>query len=319
MGWYIIRRLLAAIVVLWLVSILAFVGLKLSPGNAFIARMNPEVMATLTPAQIKQGEEALGLNAPLPVQYWRWLTATVHGNLGYSSASSLPVTTELRQHLGNTIVLMLTALIMGLSVAIPLGIIAAAKQGSPFDHVASTVPVVLIGIPSFVVSLALIFFLSVHFSIFPSAGIHTPGDNSLPDLGRHIVLPASVLAIVFGAPILRYTRASMIDVLGSEFIVTARAKGLRRWTVILRHGFRNALLPLITVIGFLLPDVIGGTVIVETIFGWPGMGQLAVTAAGNRDTSVVLGLVLLVAVAVVLSNLLADLAYAWADPRVRIA
>jgi peptide/nickel transport system permease protein len=148
--------------------------------------------------------------------------------------------------------------------------------------------------------------------------MHTPGDNSFADLAHHIVLPALVLSLGFAAPILRYTRASMLDTLSLEFMVTARAKGLSKSAVVLRHGFRNALLPLISAITLAIPEVIGGAVITETIFGWPGMGQLVVTAAGNRDVSVVLGIVLLVAVVVTIANLIGDVAYTMADPRVRL-
>ena len=179
-------------------------------------------------------------------------------------------------------------------------------------------PLILIGIPSFVLALASIYVFSVYTRWLPTSEMHTPGSESTSDLIRHLVLPASILSIVFAVPLLRYTRAGMIDALNADYIVTARAKGLSSSTVILRHGFRNALIPIITVIALAIPDVIAGQVIVEQVFGWPGMGSLAVSAAGNRDTSLMLGIVLMIALVVVVANLLADLAYAWADPRVRL-
>lgn len=319
MGWYVLRRLAISVFVLLFVSIITFTTLKLAPGNELLARLSPEALSSLTHAQIEQDEKALGLNLPFPVQYWRWLESTVHGNLGYSSAQGVPVWSLLRTHIGPTVLLMGVALLMALIIGVPLGVVAAVNHRSRFDYVISTLPILMIGVPGFVLCLLAIFFFAVNLHVLPVAGMHTPGASSLGDLVRHIVLPASILSIGFGAPILRYTRASMLDTLSSEYVVTARSKGLSSFAVVFRHAFRNALLPLITVIGLSLADVVSGAVIVETIFNWPGMGYLAVTAANDRDMPVMLGIVLIVAVAVTLANLIADLAYAWADPRVRLA
>jgi ABC-type dipeptide/oligopeptide/nickel transport system permease component len=319
MGWYVARRLVASVLVLLFVTIITFTTLKLAPGNELLARMSPEALSSLTPQQLAQDEKALGLNLPFPVQYWRWLDSTVHGNLGYSSAQGVSVWSLLRSHIGPTVLLMGVALLVALLVAVPLGVIAAVRHRSRLDYAVSTLPILMIGVPGFVLCLLAIFFFAVNLGVLPVAGMHTPGVSSLGDLASHIVLPALILSIGFGAPILRYTRASMLDTLSSEYVVTARSKGLSSFAVVFRHAFRNALLPLITVIGLSLADVVSGAVIVETIFNWPGMGNLAVTAANDRDMPVMLGIVLLVAVAVTIANLVADLAYAWADPRVRLA
>jgi peptide/nickel transport system permease protein len=304
--------------VLFIVSIATFGGLKLAPGDELDARLNPEVVSQLTSAQIEGDRHALGLDQPVPVQYWKWLDGTLHGNLGWSSADNVPVWKDISVHLGASLTLMVTALALGILVALPLGIAAAVWQRSFADYAISALPVALIGIPGFVLSLAAIYVFSVYTHLLPTSGEHNLGSTSFVDLVRHLILPASVLSIAFAVPLLRYTRASMIEALDADYMVTARAKGLPRRTVILRHGFRNALLPIITVIGLAIPEVIAGAVITEEIFGWPGMGQMAVNAATSRDTSLMLGIVLVVAVAVILANLIADLAYARADPRVQL-
>lgn len=319
MRWYVARRIVSAAFVLLFVSIITFTALKLAPGNELLARLSPEVLSTLTHAQLLQDEKALGLNQPFPVQYWKWLDSALHGNLGYSSAQSVPVWGLLSSHIGPTLLLMGVALLIALVIAIPLGIVAAVRHRTRFDYAVSTLPILMIGVPGFVLALIAIFFFAVHLNWFPVAGMHTPGQNSIGDLVPHMVLPAIVESIGFGAPLLRYTRASMLDTLHSDFVTTARAKGLSSFAVIVNHAFRNALLPLITIIGLSLADVMSGAVVVETIFAWPGMGYLAVTAANDRDMPVMLGIVLVVAVGVTLANLLADLAYAWADPRVHLA
>lgn len=318
MGWYVLRRLGAGFLVLVLVSVVAFLGLKLAPGDELTARMSPEALAQLTPADIQQQRHELGLDESLPVQYWKWLDRTFHGDLGYSTTDGVPVSSDLASHVDASLILMGVALLLGILVAIPLGVLAAVRQRTVFDYTIGSLPIVLIGIPGFVLALAVIYIFSVDLHWLPTSGMHTLGDDSLGDLLRHIVLPACVLSIGFAAPVLRYTRASMLDALDSEYMVTARAKGLPARTVVMRHGFRNALLPIITAIGLALPDVLAGAVITEQIFGWPGMGQLAVSAAGNRDVSVMLGIVLTCAAFVVVVNLVIDLAYAQADPRVRL-
>jgi peptide/nickel transport system permease protein len=230
----------------------------------------------------------------------------------------VPVWQDISTHLGASLTLMVTALALGILIALPLGIAAAVWQRTVADYVISALPVALIGIPGFVLSLAAIYVFSVYTHLLPTSGEHNLGSTSFVDLIRHLILPAAVLSIGFAVPLLRYTRASMIEALDADYMVTARAKGLPRRTVILRHGFRNALLPIITVIGLAIPDVIAGAVITEEIFGWPGMGQLAVNAASSRDTSLMLGIVLVVAIGVIAANLVADLAYARADPRVQL-
>lgn len=318
MAAYVIRRCGAGALVLLIVSVVVYLGLSLAPGDELTARLSPEVVAQLSPQQVEQQRAAMGLDDPLPLRYVAWLGDTLSGDLGYSATDGVSVTEDLRRHIGPTLLLLGTAFVLGTVFALVLGVVAALRQHTAVDYVLAALPVVLIGIPGFVLSLALIYFFSVKLGWLPTSGMHTLGEDSLGDLVKHLVLPAGVLAIGFAAPLLRYTRASMLDVLGSEYVMTARAKGLTGRTVIVRHALRSALLPIITVIGISLPETIAGAVIVEQVFGWPGMGQLAVRAAGARDVALMLGIVLVVATAVTIANLLTDLAYAKADPRVRL-
>ncbi|MEV6926072.1 ABC transporter permease [Dactylosporangium sp. NPDC051485] len=315
---YVLRRLLIGTVVLWMVSVIVYLGLSLAPGDELTVRLSPEVVAQLTPDQIAEKRHALGLDRPLPLRYVTWLKSTLSGDLGTSSSDGLPVAEDIRAHLGPTAMLVGAALVVGTALALAVGVAAAVRSGTAVDYLLGSAPILLVGIPGFVLSLAAIYLFSVQFGLLPTNGMHTLGDESFGDLLLHMALPGSVLAIGVAAPLIRYTRASMLDVLSSEYIVTARAKGLRPSRVLWSHAFRNALLPIITVIGLTLPEMVAGAVIVEQVFGWPGMGQLAVRAAGNRDVSLMMGIVIVIAVSVVVTNLLADLAYVRADPRVRL-
>ncbi|MER7002881.1 ABC transporter permease [Dactylosporangium sp. NPDC000555] len=315
---YALRRLLTGTIVLWMVSVIVYLGLSLAPGDELTVRLSPEVVAQLTPDQIAEKREALGLDRPLPLRYATWLKNTLTGDLGTSSSDGLPVAEDILAHLGPTAMLVGAALVVGTVLALTAGVVAAVRSGTAVDYLLGSVPILLVGIPGFVFSLAAIYLFSVQFGLFPTNGMYTLGDESFGDLLHHMALPGSVLAIGVAAPLIRYTRASMLDVLSSEYIVTARAKGLRPSRVVWSHAFRNALLPIITVIGVTLPEMVAGAVIVEQVFGWPGMGQLAVRAAGNRDVALMMGIVLVIALSVVVANLLADLAYVRADPRVRL-
>jgi peptide/nickel transport system permease protein len=204
-------------------------------------------------------------------------------------------------------------------VGVPLGIIAAVRQYSALDYGLTAFSAAFISIPGFVLALAGIYLFAVTLRILPANGMLTLGQPFSPiDLARHMLLPMAILSLFTASQLMRYTRAAMLDVLGSDYVTTAHAKGVSSRTVLRRHAFRNALIPVITVIGLTLPELVAGAVITEQIFGWPGMGQMAVGAASNRDPAVMMGVILIVAVAVLVSNLVADVAYAVADPRVRL-
>jgi len=224
----------------------------------------------------------------------------------------------LKVTVGNTAMLVFTALFLGTMFGIFFGVLAAIKENTWIDYIVGSIPIFIAGIPGFILSLGLIYTISVKMNLLPSGYMHSLTDESFPDLVKHMILPVSVLTMVLAAQLVRYTRASMLDVLSSEFIIAAKAKGISNRRVIFNHAFRNALLPVISVVGLHVPEIIAGAVITETVFTWPGMGTLAVRAAGGRDVPMVMGIVIVVAVAVVISNLITDIAYTVADPRVRL-
>lgn len=319
MTGYIIRRLLLAIPVLFGLTIVSFFALRLAPGDPILARISPFLLAQMDPATIERRRHELGLDQPIFVQYVNWLQDVLSGDLGYSIITGAATTTEILPRLGPTFVLMGTAILIAVAVGIPIGVISAVRQYSIVDYGSTAFTMLMIVVPGFVLGLASIYLFGVFFPILPTRGMLTLGvPFDIVDLIRHLILPASILGFGYAAPLVRYTRASMLEVLNSEFVTTATAKGLARRRVLIRHAFRNALLPVITVLGLYLPELVGGAVVIEQIFSWPGMGSLAVRAANDRDPAILMGVLLIVSVTVLVSSLIADIAYAAADPRVRL-
>ncbi len=314
----IVRRVLTGTIVFWITTTLIYLGLGLAPGDELDARLGPEVAATLTSEDVEAMRAELGLDRALPIRYAIWLSKVVQGDLGYSSSEDMNVTEALRQRVGATAMLVAVALFFGTIFGILIGIWAAVRENTWVDYILGSIPIFIAGIPGFILALFFIYTISVKLDLLPTSDMHDLGDESFLDLVEHLILPSAVLAIGLAAQLIRYTRASMLDVLNSEFMVAARSKGISNRRVIYRHAFRNALIPVISVVGMHLPEVIAGAVITETIFNWPGMGQLAVRAANYRDITMVMGIVLVVAVTVVISNLITDIAYTIADPRVRL-
>lgn len=318
MGRYIVRRLLIAIPVLFGITALAFTALSLAPGDPILSRIDPGLLAQMDPAQVEAQRRELGLDQPVPVRYVRWLVGVAHGELGYSVATRRAISDELALRLPATLELMGAALLIGLVVGLPFGVLSAVRQYSRLDYGLTAFTMTMISAPTFFVGLAGIYVFGVYLRILPTADIATFGEPfSVGDRLRHLVLPASILGLANAAPLMRYTRASVLEVLRREYMTTAVAKGLAPRVVLLRHGVRNALLPVITVLGLLLPELVAGAVVTEQIFAWPGMGTLAVRAASDRDPASLMGVVLVVGIGVLVSNLLADVAYAVADPRIR--
>jgi peptide/nickel transport system permease protein len=319
-GAYIIRRLLIAIPVLLGITLVGFIALKLAPGDPLRATMNPDVLSNLAanPEILEQERRRLGFDQPIfPHQYLRWLGGVLQGDLGYSITSKRSIAYEIGSRLPQTLLLMGTALVMAVLIGIPVGVISAVKQYSKTDYVLNGLTIFLASVPVFVLGLVFVYLFAVNLRLLPTSMLHGPGRTDFLDALHHVILPATVLAIVNAAPLARYTRASMLDVLSSEYVNTARSKGLVRRHVILRHAFRNGLIPIITIIAWLAPEAIAGAVITEQIFAWNGMGQLAVKAAGARDPSLMMGIILITGIAVLIANIVADIAYAVADPRVR--
>lgn len=318
MGRYLLTRVLINIPVLLGITLATYFIINLAPGDPVTAMVSPETVALLGPDYLQQQREQLGLNKPLPVRYAIWLKEIAKGNLGFSLTDRQPIAGKIAERLGPTLKLMGAALLLGIAIAIPLGILSALRQYSLLDYFATIAAFGAISIPSFFLALGAIFIFALKLGWLPVAGMTTVGQpGSFLDSVKHLVLPASILGLGEAAPLIRYTRSSMLEVIRQDYVTTARAKGLRERAVIYRHALRNALIPLVTVIALGLPRLLGGTVIIETVFAWPGMGLLAITAVRGRDYPVIMAINLISAVMIVVSNLIADVVYAVIDPRIK--
>lgn len=311
---YIIRRLLIAIPVLVGVTIFNFFIINLAPGNPVEMQLNPFASA----ADLEIKKEALGLNDPIYIQYFHWLGSLLKGDFGYSFSTYEPVVDMILNRIGPTILLMGAALLIAYIIAIPVGILSATKQYSWIDYLTTSVSFLGISVPNFFLGLGAIYLFSITFQVFPTGGMATlGGTGGFGDIFMHMVLPAMVLGTAIAGNVVRYVRSSMLEVLGQDYLRTARAKGLKEFVVTNKHALRNALIPIITVIGMEIPLLIGGAVITEQIFQWPGLGQLTIQSIGSRDYPTLMALNFMAAIAVLSSNLLTDIFYSVADPRIK--
>jgi peptide/nickel transport system permease protein len=278
----------------------------------------------ITPADIERLRHNFGLDQPLPVRYFRWLLALLHGELGYSTSNSESVVTAITERIPATLLLAGTAFAISLVIGITFGIIAAVKPYSWIDYLITTFAFFGQSMPVFWFALMMQLAFAVagvtafgyHFSL-PSAGISSSDDFDLGDRLQHLVLPSLVLSLAYIAIWSRFTRSSMLEVMRTDYIRTAAAKGLDRVTIILRHGLKNAMIPVVTIVALSLPGLFSGAVVTEYIFSWPGMGRLFWNALGQFDFPLLMGYLVIVSFLVVFFNLLADVAYAWLDPRVK--
>jgi peptide/nickel transport system permease protein len=284
------------------------------------ALVAPERRATMTRDELEAFRRALGLDGPVYVRYLHWLGGILHGDFGYSIKTGRAISAEIAPRVGPTLLLMGTSLVFAVIVGVPFGVVSAIRQYGKLDYLLTAVTMITISTPTFVLGLLLIYTFGVTLKVLPTGGIQTIGTPaSLADLGAHMVLPVLILGFANAAPLMRYTRAGMLEVLKSEYMTTARAKGLPARSVLVRHGLRNALLPMVTFLGLLIPDLVAGAIITEQVFSWPGMGLLAVQAANTRDPSLMMGIVLLVATVVLIANIVTDISYSYIDPRIRLA
>ncbi|CAN5821048.1 oligopeptide ABC transporter permease AppB [soil metagenome] len=317
MGRYILRRLLIGIPVLFGITLVTYLIVSLAPGDPVSAMVNPEQIAELGPGWLEARRAELGLDKPFPLRYGLWLKETATGNLGYSYTDRRPISDTIAERIWPTLKLMLTVQIMALLVAVPIGVLSAIKQYSWIDYAATIFGFATISIPSFFLALAAIYVFAVQLRWLPTAGMSTLGEPpSILDSIHHLILPAAVLGLGQAAPLIRYTRSSMLETVRQDYVRVARAKGLAERHVIYRHALRNALIPLVTVIALTLPQLLGGTVIIEQIFAWPGMGTLAIKAVRGRDYPTIMAINMIGAVAILFSSLIADIIYAWIDPRI---
>ncbi len=315
---YSLRRLLIGVGMLLALSVLIFVLLRLTPGDPIDAYIDPNV--PMSPSDLAELRVTLGLDQPLPLQYLAWLQQASMGNLGYSiQRPDQPVLGLVLSRVGPTVLLMGTAIAISIIAGIATGMISAVRRNSMADLSFSVLAVTGISSPPFLSALVGLYLFSVYFNWLPSGGMLTPGrEFSIGDLLHHLILPAMLLAIAQTALIMRYMRASMLEVLNQDYVRTARAKGVYEFWVITKHALRNALLPVITLIGSTIGLAIGGAIFIESVFNWPGMGLLMVNAVENRDYPVIMGSTLVIGACVIIVNLLTDLAYAVVDPRIKV-
>lgn len=312
---YILKRLLSMIPAVFVVSVVIFLIIHLTPGDPAAVMLgdqaDPEAIAAL--------REALGLNDPLPVQYLRWLGGVLQGDLGQSLYSDESMVSMLLSHLGPTLSLTVFALAISLIVAVPLGIFAARKRGAIADNAISVFSMIGISMPSFLLGLLLMLVFAVTLRWLPAAGYKTLAEDGMAEHLRYLVMPAIALGFMEAGLILRMTRSSMLEVLGSDYIRMARAKGEKSLAITCKHAFKNALIPIVTTVGQTFMGLLSGATVVESIFNIPGIGKMTITAVQQRDYEVVQAVVLFVSMINIVVCLVIDLIYAAIDPRVRLS
>ncbi len=310
---YILHRLVQGVVVLFLISLFTFFLINLAPGGPS-SLVDFQSTAAEREARLRQ----YGLDEPVHIRYLSWLGSAVRGDLGISINQGLPVASLLAQRLGTTLQLALAALVLATVFGVLLGVVAALNSNAWPDHMVSTVTTLGMSVPNFWLGIVVIIFFSVQLRWLPASGSYTIGAGfSLLDRLEHLILPAGVLAFSLMPNVVRVTRSAILEVRASDFVRTARAKGLVERVVLWKHTFKNALVPVIAILGLITTVLFSGSVVIESVFGWAGLGRLAIEAANGRDYPVILGVTMLVGALVVLINLLVDLLYVVADPRIR--
>jgi len=312
---YAAARLAQAVPLLFLVSVAGFSLMHLAPGGPTIAYAHNPLVSGAQIASIRRG---MGLDDPLPQQYLKWLVSLLRGDWGYSFVDGRSVQVVILERVPSTLLLMTTALAIALALALPLGILAAARRNSILDHVLTVASSVAWAMPVFWLGLLAQFALAVRLRLLPVAGLHSTDDAGMLDLLRHLLLPALVLGLGSIAAWSRLLRSALLEALSQPYVTAARAKGGSRRGVLLRHALRNALSPLVTMMGLDIPQLFAGAVMTETVFAWPGMGRLFYDSLMARDYPVEMGILMITAVLIIAGNLAADIACGALDPRVRL-
>jgi len=310
---YILRRLVSLIPVILIVGVIVFTLIHLTPGDPAAVILGDRA----TPEDVDRLREELGLNDPLPLQFINWFTGVLRFDFGDSIFLGLPVTEALLDRVMPTGLLTLYALVVQLAIGIPLGVLAAVKQGTVLDRVFTAVAISGAAVPTFFLGIMLILIFAVQLQWLPAIG-YVPPSEDLSEHFRRMLMPAFSLGFSSAGLLARLVRSSMLDVMHEDYVRTALAKGLTGRAVVVRHALRNALIPSITVVGTSIAALLGGAVVTETVFTIPGMGRLVVQSIGRRDYPIIQGAVMLIAVSYVLVNLVADILYVYADPRIRL-
>lgn len=315
MGRYVLNRLIQVVPQLLILFVISFGLVHLTPGMTGVIDLeSPEARNLLAT------REMLGLDRPLHVQFLEWLSRMIRFDFGNSLIDGQPVLNKILKFLPPTLLLTGTALVLSVLIAIPLGVLASLHRNTPIDYGLTVFAFLGISVPSFWAAIVLIIIFGVLLGWLPTGGMRTVGASVPPfiDTLRHLVLPATVLALDATAALMRYVRSSMTEVLLEDYVRTARSKGLRPRAVVFRHALKNALIPTVTILGLRLPLLVGGAVLIEIVFAWPGIGRLGYDAVIRRDIPVVMALVVFTGVVTIIGNLLADLAYGLLDPRVKL-
>ncbi len=323
---YILKRLLTSIPVLLIITMVIFGVVKAMPGDELTAYLGPGTKAT---QEVKErAREKLGLDKSIPEQYVRWMGRVLTGDLGTSFTLKKPVGEIIGTYVWNTFLLNVVAMIIGLALAIPVGIRQAVKKGSAEDNFWTILSLLGISVPSFFFGMLLIFFVGMKVSWIPISGMRDsmyanfgyPGGfmQEVGDVAVHMILPVIVLAFSDFATFSRYVRNSMVEVINQDYVRTARAKGLKEKTVIYKHAFKNAQIPLVTLLGMYIPSLFAGATILESVFVWPGIGKVLIDSINQRDTSLTTACLVFSAVLMILGNLLSDVCYSLVDPRVKV-
>lgn len=315
---YTIRRLLALVPMLLIITFLIFLGMELTPGDAVSYMVSPDALANLSPEKLDALRDSLGLNDPFLVRYFLWLQGILRGDFGYSLSSGVAIKDIVFDRLPATLELSGIALIISTVVGSILGTTSALRKGMLSDNLLTVIGMVGVSIPRFFFGLVSILVFSLTLEWLPVGGRLMPGYETFLDRLPHLVLPSLVLSATMTAGVMRYARSSMLDTLNKEYIKTARSKGLPEWRVNLVHGFRVALTPVVVLIGFRLPTLIGGSVIIERVFQWPGIGNEFVAAVRGQNYPLVMMIALFSVLAVLLASFLVDLCTALLDPRVKL-
>ena len=319
MGNYIIRKVLTLIPMMLVISFLIYLGMELMPGDAIDFLIPPDALSTMSPEQLNAMREALGLNDPFFLRYLKWLAGMLHGDFGYSLQSGVPVITLMKNHLPATIELTFTALVMSSVFGILLGVICALKKGTLLDQILSVLGMIGVAVPQFLLGLIFIDAFALHMGILPVGGRMAYAGQSFLQRLPNLIMPATVLGFSLTAGVMRYGRSSMLDSMGHDYMKTARSKGLPEWRVNLLHGLRAAMTPVVVLVGFRLPMLIGGAVVVEEVFQWPGIGGLFVSAVRSQNTPLVMIIVFFSVLMVLVASIIVDIITAMLDPRIKLS
>ena len=315
---YTVRRFLTLIPMILIMTFLIFLGMDLTPGDAVSFMASPEAMANMSQAQLAQLRESLGLNDPFFLRYLTWLGSVLHGDFGYSLTSGVPIKDIVLSRLPATLELSVAALLISTFFGTILGLVSAVRKGRPIDHILTITGMIGVSIPEFFLGLVALLLFAINLNWFPIGGRLRPEYTVYWDHMKNLILPALVLGVTMTAGVMRYTRSSMLDTINKDYIKTARSKGLPEWRINLVHGFRVALTPVVVLIGFRLPILIGGSVVIEQIFQWPGVGNEFLGAVRSQNYPLVMMIALFSVFAVLIASFIIDLLTAALDPRVQL-